>query len=477
MNHVLSRISFQAYKYDTTSHHLLQIHLQFQPQSTINLIFSDWQSSNGIRVRNPNSLFSVQNRKNTTFSQGCVGADDPMQSSERAAERGLEGVLHAEGDPRRAAHIRRRFDRPRSRWVMCHQANALFFLCFTVAPSSRFVKLSTVFSRFPRVPGIYKEEQIEAWRPIVDAVHAKGGVFFCQLWHVGRASHSVYQPEGSKPISSTDKPLPEKYTILLPDGSYVTHPEPRALSAAEIPEIVELYRRAALNALRAGFDGVEIHSAHGYLIDQFLKDNINDRTDEYNGSLDNRTRFLFEIVDAVSTAIGPERLAVRISPAIMHLDGMDSNPIALGLAIIKKLNERQLRRWGGAKLAYLHVAQPRTLQYLRTDSSRSGPEEEEAHLIRTLRNAYDGTLMCSGGYTHELAIQAVDHDEADLISFGRLFISNPDLVKRLRINAPLNKYNRATFYTGDPVVGYTDYPFLEAAEAETPLASSKKPPV
>uniref|UniRef100_A0A7N0T5P6 NADH:flavin oxidoreductase/NADH oxidase N-terminal domain-containing protein n=2 Tax=Kalanchoe fedtschenkoi TaxID=63787 RepID=A0A7N0T5P6_KALFE len=330
---------------------------------------------------------------------------------------------------------------------------------------------------FPRVPGIYKEEQIEAWRPIVDAVHAKGGVFFCQLWHVGRASHSVYQPEGSKPISSTDKPLPEKYTILLPDGSYVTHPEPRALSAAEIPEIVELYRRAALNALRAGFDGVEIHSAHGYLIDQFLKDNINDRTDEYNGSLDNRTRFLFEIVDAVSTAIGPERLAVRISPAIMHLDGMDSNPIALGLAIIKKLNERQLRRWGGAKLAYLHVAQPRTLQYLRTDSSRSGPEEEEAHLIRTLRNAYDGTLMCSGGYTHELAIQAVDHDEADLISFGRLFISNPDLVKRLRINAPLNKYNRATFYTGDPVVGYTDYPFLEAAEAETPLASSKKPPV
>uniref|UniRef100_A0A7N0VEG0 NADH:flavin oxidoreductase/NADH oxidase N-terminal domain-containing protein n=1 Tax=Kalanchoe fedtschenkoi TaxID=63787 RepID=A0A7N0VEG0_KALFE len=322
---------------------------------------------------------------------------------------------------------------------------------------------------FPRVPGIYKEEQVEAWKPIVDAVHAKGGIIFCQLWHVGRASHSVFQPVGLKPVSSTDKALPEKYKILLPDGSYDTHPEPHALSADEIPEIVDQYRSCALNAIKAGFDGIEIHSAHGYLIDQFLKDNINDRTDAYGGSLDNRTRFLFEVLDAVVSALGPERVALRISPAIMHLDGMDSNPLALGSAIVHRLNERQRRQWNGAKLAYLHVTQPRMLQYLTTNSSRGGPEEEEADLIKALRSAYDGTFMCSGGYTRELAIQAVESGEVDLVSFGRLFIANPDLVKRLRIDAPLNKYNRATFYSGDPVVGYTDYPFLE--ETETVVAA------
>ncbi|CAM8929303.1 unnamed protein product [Rhodiola kirilowii] len=352
---------------------------------------------------------------------------------------------------------------------------------------------------FPHVPGIYKDEQVEAWKAIVDAVHAKGGIIFCQLWHTGRASHSgksavcfntidksnkvllikkthflplsVYQPDGGKPISSTNKPLPEKYKILLPDESYDTHPAPHPLSIEEIPQVVEQYRRCALNAVKAGFDGIEIHSAHGYLIDQFLKDNINDRTDQYGGSLENRTRFLFEVVDSVVSALGPERVAVRISPAIQHLGGMDSNPIALGTTIIKKINTRQVE-WG-AKLAYLHVTQPRMLQYLVSDSSRSDPEVEEADLIKTLRNAYEGTFMCTGGYTRELALEAVEGGEVDLVSFGRLFIANPDLVERFKINAPLNKYNRTTFYTFDPVVGYTDYPFLEeTTEVKAPLERS-----
>ncbi|XP_028751460.1 12-oxophytodienoate reductase 3 [Neltuma alba] len=311
---------------------------------------------------------------------------------------------------------------------------------------------------FPHVPGIYSEEQVGAWRKIVDAVHAKGSIIFCQLWHVGRASHSVYQPGGAPPISSTSKPISARWRILLPDGSYGVYPEPRALKTYEIPDIVQHYRQAAVNAIRAGFDGIEIHGAHGYIIDQFLKDGINDRTDEYGGSLDNRCRFLMQVVKAVVSAIGADRVAVRISPAIDHLDAMDSDPLRLGLAVVERLNKLQQEL--GSKLTYLHVTQPRYTAYGQTESGRPGSEEEEAHLMRNLRKAYQGTLMCSGGFTRELAIDAVAQDDADLVSFGRLFISNPDLVLRLKINAPLNKYNRKTFYTQDPVVGYTDYPFL-----------------
>lgn len=209
---------------------------------------------------------------------------------------------------------------------------------------------------------------------------------------------------------------------------------------------------------QTGFDGIEIHGAHGYLIDQFLKDGINDRTDEYGGSLENRCRFLIQVVKAVVSAIGADRVAVRISPAIDHLDAMDSNPLRLGLAVVERLNK--LQQEVGSKLTYLHVTQPRYTAYGQTESGRPGSEEEEAHLMRNLRKTYQGTFMCSGGFTRDLAIEAVAQDDADLVSFGRLFISNPDLVLRLKINAPLNKYNRKTFYTQDPIVGYTDYPFL-----------------
>ncbi|CAI0387469.1 unnamed protein product, partial [Linum tenue] len=206
----------------------------------------------------------------------------------------------------------------------------------------------------------------------------------------------------------------------------------------------------------AGFDGIEIHGAHGYLIDQFLKDGINDRTDNYGGNLENRCRFLTEVVQAVISAIGASRLGVRISPAIDHLDAIDSDPLKLGLAVVRQ---------AGSKLAYLHVTQPRYTAYGQAESGRPGSEEEEAELMRTLRSSYDGTFMASGAYTRELGMAAVGSGDADLVSYGRLFVSNPDLVARFKVNAALNKYNRRSFYTHD-AVGYTDYPFMEGGGAE-----------
>lgn len=322
---------------------------------------------------------------------------------------------------------------------------------------------------FPHVPGIYNDEQVEAWKKVVDAVHAKGGFIFCQLWHVGRASHPVYQPGGGAPISSTERPLSGRWRILLPDGSYGKYPKPRALEASEIPQVVENYHRAAINAIRAGFDGIEIHGAHGYLIDQFLKDGINDRTDEYGGSMANRCRFLLQVVQAVVSAIGASRVAVRISPAIDHLDATDSNPLALGLAVVDRLNK--LQEHNGSKLAYLHITQPRYHAYGQTESGSQGSAEEEAELMRRLRRAYNGTFMSSGGFTRELGMEAIQQGDADLVSYGRLFIANPDLVLRFKVNAKLNRYDRKTFYTQDPVVGYTDYPFLVKETANHPPLS------
>ncbi|KAE9609920.1 hypothetical protein Lal_00006312 [Lupinus albus] len=323
---------------------------------------------------------------------------------------------------------------------------------------SEGTSISPTAAGFPHVPGIYTEEQVEAWRSVVDAVHAKGSIFFCQLWHVGRASHSVYQPGGAAPISSTNKALSDRWKVLLPDGSHAAYQEPRSLNSSEIQEIVEHYRQSAINAIRAGFDGIEIHAAHGYLIDQFLKDGINDRTDEYGGSLTNRLRFLIQVVQAAVSGIGAGRVAVRIAPAIDHLDAVDSNSLGLGLAVIERLNNLQNNL--GRKLAYLHVTQPRFALYIKAESDKPGTEAEQANLIRTLRKAYQGTFMSSGGFTRELGIEDVAQGDTDLVSYGRLFISNPDLVLRFKLNAPLNKYNRETFYTHDPVIGYTDYPFL-----------------
>ncbi|XP_068659331.1 12-oxophytodienoate reductase 7 isoform X2 [Aristolochia californica] len=318
--------------------------------------------------------------------------------------------------------------------------------------------ISPTAGGFPHCPGIYTQQHIDAWKKVADAVHAKGSVIFCQLWHVGRASNQVYQPGGAAPISSTDKPISGRWKIHMPNGKHGSYARPRRLQASEIPEIVQHYRQSALNAIKAGFDGIEIHGAHGYLIDQFLKDGINDRTDEFGGSIENRCKFLQMVVHSVATAIGSSRVGVRISPAIDHLDARDSNPLRLGLAVIDRLNALQTEL---GNLAYLHVTQPRYTAYGQTESAPHGNQEEESQLVRSWRRAYKGTFIASGGFTKELGMEALAQGDADLISYGRLFISNPDLVRRFEVNSHLTRYVRATFYTQDPVAGYTDYPFLE----------------
>ncbi|XP_027149643.1 putative 12-oxophytodienoate reductase 11 [Coffea eugenioides] len=296
---------------------------------------------------------------------------------------------------------------------------------------------------YPMTPGIWTKEQIEAWKPIVDAVHAKGGIFFCQLWHGGRVSNNDFQPNGQAPISSTDKLLaPQVRTNGIDVAEFSP---PRRLRTEEIPQVVNDFRLAALSAIEAGFDGVEIHGAHGYLIDQFSKGQVNDRTDEYGGSLENRCRFALEIVEAVSDAIGADRVGIRLSPFANYNGASDSNPKALGLHMAEALN-----KYG---ILYLHMVEPRMIKV--------GEKFECADSLLPMRKAFKGTFIAAGGYQREDGNKAVAENHADLIAYGRIFLANPDLPKRFELNTPLNKYNRATFYIPDPVVGYTDYPFLE----------------
>ncbi|XP_010049521.2 12-oxophytodienoate reductase 3 isoform X1 [Eucalyptus grandis] len=320
--------------------------------------------------------------------------------------------------------------------------------------------ISNTGTAFPGSPGIYTEEQVEAWKKVADAVHSKGGIIFCQEFHAGRASNRVYQPGGAAPISSTNQSISDKWKIHMPDRSLDVYHKPRALQTHEVWQVIEQHRLAAKNAIRAGFDGVEVHAAHGFLIDQFLKDSINDRTDEFGGSIENRCRFLMEIIKVVVGEIGADRTGVRISPVVDYNDATDSDPLGLGLAIIERLNKFQDEL--GSKLAYLHVTRPR---FMAAPTEEEG-EDEEARLMRAWRKAYQGTFMSTGGFTRELGMKALVDGDADLISYGRLFISNPDLVHRFKVDAPLNSYNRETFYIQDPVVGYIDYPFLDQENKE-----------
>ncbi|KAJ0086452.1 hypothetical protein Patl1_07596 [Pistacia atlantica] len=324
---------------------------------------------------------------------------------------------------------------------------------------------------YPNTPGIWTKEQVEAWKPIVDAVHAKGGIFFCQIWHVGRVSNRgvfyvfafcvlldessfvrtftaivqllCFQPNGQAPISGTDKPLMPQIRANGIDVAQFT--PPRRLRTDEIPQIVNDFRVAARNAIEAGFDGVEIHGAHGYLIDQFLKDQVNDRTDQYGGSLENRCRFALEIVEAVANEIGAERVGIRLSPFADYAQAGDSNPEALGVYMAESLNKYNI--------VYCHMVEPRM--------KAVGEKCESPHSLLPMRKAFNGTFLVAGGYDREDGIKAIGEGHADLVVYGRWFISNPDLPKRFELNAPLNPYNRDTFYTDDPVIGYTDYSFLE----------------
>lgn len=323
---------------------------------------------------------------------------------------------------------------------------------------------------FPHSPGIWTEEQVQEWSKVVQVVHDKGGYIFCQLWHVGRASHTYYQPTNPEfglcgPVSSTATKVPEPWLIRLPDEVMAEYSEPRALHIDEIQMIVEQFRHAACNAKRAGFDGVEIHGAHGYLIDQFLKDGINDREDEYGGSVENRCRFALEVVAAVAGEMGAQRTAIRISPIIDHLGAYDSNPIALGLHLISHLNHMNL--------AYLHITEPRMTNKGLKPSSIAGAADEDKSL-KIFREAFKGKVMLTGGYTRETGMEAIREGAADMISYGRLFIGNPDLPLRFAIGAELNESNRATFYTHHQVEGYLDYAKLTPTQAAQAWADKKK---
>lgn len=291
-------------------------------------------------------------------------------------------------------------------------------------------------------PGIYTDEQVAAWRKITDAVHAKGGHMVIQLWHVGRVSHTSLQPGGAAPVAPSAISAGSKTFV---NNTFTDTSTPRALELLEIPGILADYRRAAANAIKAGFDGVEIHAANGYLIDQFLKDGANQRTDAYGGSIANRSRFLLEVTDTIIGEIGAKRTGIRLSPVSPANGISDSAPQPLFNHVVEELEKRHP--------VYIHVVEGAT----------GGPRDVAPDFsFEELRKRYTGTWMVNNGYDLNLATKVVAEHKADLVAFGRPFISNPDLVERLRRNAPLNEIDRDTLYGGG-AKGYLDYPTLDSA--------------
>ena len=295
-------------------------------------------------------------------------------------------------------------------------------------------------------PGIYDAAQVEGWRQVTDVVHARGGRIFPQLWHVGRVSHPSLQPGGTLPLApSAIRPEATSYT----EAGFQACVTPRALATVEIPEIVEQYRHATRNALAAGFDGVEIHAANGYLIEQFLRDSTNKRTDAYGGSRENRARLLLEVAEAVAGVCGGGRVGIRLSPVSpVNGAGLDSDPAGTYAYVVEQLN--------ALDLAYIHIIEG------VTQGAREVPGGFD---FQSLRRLFKGLYIANNGYDRALALEARRCNLADLVSFGRLYIANPDLVERLRIGASLNVPDRATFFGGD-AAGYTDYPALTPAEHE-----------
>jgi N-ethylmaleimide reductase len=287
-------------------------------------------------------------------------------------------------------------------------------------------------------PGIYSDAHAAGWKKVTDAVHAAGGRMALQLWHPGRATHPDLN-RGVQSVSSSAKPI-RGGKIHTPSGKQ-PHIAPRALRTDEIPGIVEAFRLGAVRAQQAGFDFVELHGAHGYLLDQFLRDGVNDRTDRYGGSVENRARLLFEVIDAAISVFGAARVGVRISPLTPGNDMHDSDPAALVEHVARGLERR------GA--AFLH------LRHVQHDA----PAETE--LARLARRNFSGTLIRNGGYTRDAAEAALQAGLADAIAFGLPFIANPDLVERFAKNAPLNEVDQSTLYSPGPR-GYTDYPALTA---------------
>lgn len=296
-------------------------------------------------------------------------------------------------------------------------------------------------------PGIHSDEQVQAWRPITDAVHARGGRIVVQLWHVGRVSHNSLLPAGTQPVSSTARAARTK---TFTAAGFEPVSTPRALDTAEMPRLVDDYRRAAANALRAGFDGVEVHGANGYLMEQFLRDSINDRHDAYGGAPENRVRLLLQVMTAIAAEIGAGRTGLRLSPITPVNDAaLDSDPQGLyGLA---------MQQLAPLKLAFIHVVEGTT----------GGPRDNAPFDFEALRRTYrqgndSGGWIVNNGYTRQMALDAVAGGSADAVAFGRPFIANPDLGLRLRQGAALNALDVPHLYGGG-AQGYTDYPTLHAA--------------
>lgn len=289
-------------------------------------------------------------------------------------------------------------------------------------------------------PGMYSDEQLAGWRLVTDAVHARGGRIVAQIWHVGRISHTSLLPPGVAPVSSTARAANTK--TFTPAG-FEPVSAPRALGTGEIAGVIEQFAQAARNAIAAGFDGVEVHGANGYLVEQFLRDSCNDRTDAYGGTIANRARFAIELMTAVCDAVGPGRVGLRLSPVTPANDiGQDSAPDALFTHLVQSL----------APLAFAFIEV--------VEGATGGARDFAAFDFAALRRHWPGGWIVNNGYTPELARDAVERGHADAVSFGKLFISNPDLARRIREGRPLAAWNQKTFYGGG-AEGYTDYPALD----------------
>ncbi|KAI8142841.1 hypothetical protein BJV82DRAFT_614496 [Fennellomyces sp. T-0311] len=311
--------------------------------------------------------------------------------------------------------------------------------------------ISPTAGAYPGAPGIYNNAQIEAWKKITDAVHAKGGIIYLQLWHVGRATASVILPNNVLPVSASPIAMSGRNNY-----SRKPYEVPHPLTVDEIASIVQDYAQAAKNAIAAGFDGVEIHAANGYLIDQFTNTNSNARTDQYGGSIENRTRFALEVVDAVTKSIAAERVGIRLSPWSEANGVLDATPYDTWGYLVGQLQERH------SKMAYIHMIEP------RDDFSRR-TRNDTVNSLDPFRSIWKGTFLSAGGYTTNPTLAADIADRTgNLIVFGRAFIANPDIVERLRNGWPLTPYNRKTFYSRG-AVGYTDYPFYDPASAKAKI--------
>ncbi|MBX3379826.1 MAG: alkene reductase [Phycisphaeraceae bacterium] len=327
-----------------------------------------------------------------------------------------------------------------------HELNATYYAQRAGAGLiiSEATQISQEGQGYPNTPGIYSPEQVEGWKLVTDAVHRAGGKIICQLWHVGRVSHNAYQAGGAPPVAPSA--IAAKGMCRLPDGSREPYPVPRALETDEIERIVREYETAAANAKKAGFDGVQLHAANTYLLEQFLRDSSNTRTDQYGGSIQNRAAFLLEAAEALVAVWGPDRVGVRLSPSGWSAEFTDSTPLETYLYVAEELDKLEL--------AFLEIREA------DADSIAAGSPNIP---VAKFRAAFSGALIANTGYSRERADQGIAKDDFDAVTFGKPFISNPDLVERFRLEAPLTPWDAKTFYPGPGVEfsrGYTDYPAL-----------------